>query len=89
MAAKGAQTPSIWHQKLNGFFLRDLDDERIPFCSVMAARTDHERLVTWRRLGRSSTTTRVASSGAPVATQTPPSGGSDRDAPVWRVDGPR
>jgi uncharacterized membrane protein YgcG len=48
---------------LNGFFLRDLDDESNQFCSLMAAATIHGRMATRRRLGRPLTAVRVAPSG--------------------------
>jgi hypothetical protein len=63
---KGARTRSVLHQMLNGFFLRDLDDESNRFCSLLAAATIHGRMATRRRLGRPLMPVRVAPGGDPT-----------------------
>jgi hypothetical protein len=61
-----ARTRSILHQMLNGFFLRDLDNESNRFCSLTSAATIHGRMATRRRLGRPLTAVRVAPGGDPT-----------------------
>jgi hypothetical protein len=48
-----------------------LKHEKNSFCELTVVKTDHGKLMTGRRLGRSSTTVGMASGGAP-ATRTPP-----------------
>jgi hypothetical protein len=59
-----ARTRSILHQMLNGFFLRDLDEKRNPFCILTAVETDHGKLAMARRLGSSTMAPTVTSDGA-------------------------
>jgi hypothetical protein len=66
-----ARTRSILHQMLNGFLLRDLDDESNRFCSLTAAATIHRRMTTRRRLGRPLTAVWVAPGGDPTRETTP------------------
>jgi hypothetical protein len=66
-----AQAQATVHETTQGFFLRDLGYERNSFCELTAVKTDHGKLATGRRLGRSSTMVGTASGGAP-APRTPP-----------------
>jgi hypothetical protein len=66
-----AQAPATVHETKQGFFLRNLGYERNSFCELTAVKTDHGKLATGRRLGRSSTAVGMASNSAP-ATRTPP-----------------
>jgi hypothetical protein len=61
-----ARTRAILHQMLNGFFPRDLDEKRNPFCILTAVEMDHRRMATRRWLGRPSTAVRVAPGGDPT-----------------------
>jgi hypothetical protein len=82
---------------LNGFFLRDLDDESNRFCSLTVAATIHGRMATRRWLGRTLTTVRVAPGGNPTRETTPmaavwvgypaPGVESRRGASARRIDG--
>jgi hypothetical protein len=97
LTTRRARTRSILHQTLNGFFLRDLGEERIPFCILTTVKTDHGKLVTGRRLGSSATATATTSGSASapgmapavavVAGTPPPSNELAREAPVRRHNG--
>jgi hypothetical protein len=49
---------------LNGFFLRDLDEKRNPFCILTTVETDHGKLAMAMQLGSSTTALMVTSDGA-------------------------
>jgi hypothetical protein len=98
MAGEGrAETRGIRHQTRCGFFLRGLGDERNLFCELTTVKMDHGKLVTGRRLGRSSTAVGMASGSSPaprtppvvavLVGDPPPSDESAREAPVQRLDG--
>jgi hypothetical protein len=59
------------HETKQGFFLRDLGYERNMLCELSMVKTDHGKLATRRRLGRSSTAVGTAFGCAP-APRTPP-----------------
>jgi hypothetical protein len=61
-----AQAPATVHETKQGFFLHDLGYERNSFCELTAVKTEHGKLTTGRRLGRSSTVVGMTSSGAPA-----------------------
>jgi hypothetical protein len=63
---EGAQTRAIGHEKRYCFFLPALEDERNSFCTLTMKETDEGRPATGKRLGRSATVARAASSGAPA-----------------------
>jgi hypothetical protein len=67
---RGSRTRSVIHQTLNGFFLRDLGEERNSFCTLTMVEMDHRKLVMGRRLGGSAMAV-VATSGG---------GGGGRDS---------
>jgi hypothetical protein len=77
---------------LNGFFLRDLDEKRNPFCILTAVETDHGKLAIARRLGSSTMAPMVTFEGASapgmapaaavVAGAPPPSNQLAQEAPV-------
>jgi hypothetical protein len=83
--------PSIEHHWLNRKLLRDLDDERHPFCLLTAVETDHGKLAMERWLGRCLPTLRAVSgeTPAPAAAVTtgdpPPSNDSAWERSVPRV----
>jgi hypothetical protein len=87
-----ASTRSILHQMLNGFFLRDLDEKRNPFCILTAVETDHGKLAIARRLGSSTMAPMVTFDGASapgiapavavVVGAPPPSNQLAQEAPV-------
>jgi uncharacterized membrane protein YgcG len=92
-----ARTHAILHQMLNGFFLRDLDEKRNPFCILISVETDHGWMATRRRLGQPSTAVRVAPGGESTREIAPtavvwvgyhaPGGESMRGASARRIDG--
>jgi hypothetical protein len=55
----------------NRQLLHDLDVERNSFCPLTVAEMDGGKLVTWRRLGQSSTVVGVSSGGAPALGSAP------------------
>jgi hypothetical protein len=93
---KGALTHYLGHQMRHGFFLRDLDHERVLFCSLVVAEMDHRRLAMRRRLRHSPTATGATSIGTPASKTVPaamvmvgpppPSSELVREAPVRRID---
>jgi hypothetical protein len=91
------RTRAILDQMLNGFFLRDLDEKRSPFCILAVVEMDHGRMAMRRRLVQPSTAVRVAPDGestreiAPTAAvwvgYLAPGGESMRGALARRIDG--
>jgi hypothetical protein len=81
-----ARTRSILHQTLNSFFLRDLCEERNPFCILTIVETDHGKLAMGRRLDSSATavaaTLGMALVVAVVAGAPPHSSKLAREAPA-------
>jgi hypothetical protein len=59
------------HQMRRGLFLRDLGDERNPFCLLTVAKMDGGELAAMGQLGGSSTMVGAASIGAPALGTTP------------------
>jgi hypothetical protein len=58
------------HETKQGLFFCDLGYESNSFCELTVAKTDHGKLATERRLGRSSTVVLTAFDGA-LAPRTP------------------
>jgi hypothetical protein len=65
------QTRATVHHLRQCFFLHDLHDERNPICPLTAVEMNHWKLVTGRRLGRSSTAVGTASGGVPAPRASP------------------
>jgi hypothetical protein len=59
------------HETMQGFFLHDLGYEKNSFCELTVMKTDHRKLETGRRLGRSSRMVGTVSGDA-LAPSTPP-----------------
>jgi hypothetical protein len=72
------QTRATMHHLRRCFFLRDLHDERNPICPLTMVETNHGKLATGRRLGRSSTAVGTTSSGAPAPRASPTGGSSSK-----------
>jgi hypothetical protein len=64
LVARVALSHSIGHHCLICELLRNLDDERYPFCSLTAVEKDHRKRATGRQLGQCLATVRVVSGEA-------------------------
>jgi hypothetical protein len=69
--ARRSQIRSIFHQTLNGFFLRDICYERNQFFLLTVTETDEWRTVMVSWLDRGMLIVRATSNGSPVTLKTP------------------
>jgi hypothetical protein len=94
--ARAVLAQATGHRKLNREHLRDLDDDRCPFCSLTVAKMGHRKRSMGRQLSRLLKTVGAASGVAPglvavsavvVMTGGPPASSNfTREALIWWVD---